>query len=119
MLAAAGGAAARAAASAVGTAGASTAASPPTVLSLPSVTGVAEVGRTLTAANGSWGGTQPLTYSYQWRRCGRGGASCVNLAGATSQTYVLVSADLSHRMRVRVTAANRAGPGSAGPPPDP
>ena len=113
MLAAAAGAAATAVASAVGIAGASTAASPPTVLSLPSVTGVAEVGRTLTAANGSWGGTQPLTYSYQWRRCGRGGASCVNLAGATAQTYVLVSADLSHRMRVRVTAANSAGSSSA------
>ena len=57
MLAAAAGAAAMAVVSAVGIAGASTAANPPTVQSLPAVTGVAEVGQTLTAANGTWGGS--------------------------------------------------------------
>jgi hypothetical protein len=113
MLAAALGAAATAVASAVGIAGASTAATPPTVRSMPAITGVAEVGRTLTAENGSWGGTEPFTFTYQWRRCGRGGASCVALAGATAQTYVLVSADRGHRMRVRVTATNSAGSSSA------
>ena len=113
MLAAASGAAAMAIASAVGIAGASTTANPPTVRTLPSITGVPEVGRTLTAQNGSWGGTEPLTYAYHWRRCGRGGGSCVDLPGATSQTYVLVSADQGHRMRVRVTATNSAGSSSA------
>jgi len=113
MLAAAAGAAAMAVASAVGIAGASTAANPPTVRSLPSVAGQAVVGRTLTARNGSWGGTKPLTYSYQWRRCGPGGGNCADLTGATAQTYVLVSADQAHRMRVRVTVANSAGSSSA------
>jgi hypothetical protein len=113
MLAAAAGAAAMAVASAVGIAGASTAANPPTVQSLPAVTGVAAVGQTLTAAHGTWGGTQPLTFAYQWRRCGRGGSSCLNIVGATKQTYVLVAADRSHRMRVRVTATNSAGSSSA------
>ena len=113
MLAAAAGAATMAVASAVGIAGASTAANPPTVRSLPAVTGVAEVGRTLTAANGTWGGTEPLTFTYQWRRCGRAAVSCVNIAGATAQTYVLVSADRGRRMRVRVTATNSAGSASA------
>ena len=113
MLAAAAGAAAMAVASAVGIAGASTAANPPTVRSLPSVAGEAVVGRTLTARNGRWGGTKPLTYSYQWRRCGPGGGNCADLTGATAQTYVLVSADQGHRMRVRVTVANSAGSSSA------
>ena len=113
MVAAAAGAAAMAVASAVGIAGASTAASPPTVRALPTVTGTAEVGQTLTAQNGSWGGTEPLTFAYHWRRCGKGGSSCVDLPGATSQTYVLVSADRGHRMRVRVTATNSAGSSSA------
>jgi hypothetical protein len=113
MFAAAAGAAAMAVASAVGIAGASTAANPPTVQSLPAVTGVTEVGQTLTAANGTWGGTQPLTFTYQWRRCGRAGVSCINIAGATKQTYVLVAADRGKRMRVRVTATNSAGSSSA------
>ena len=113
MLAAAAGAAAMAVASAVGIAGASTAANPPTVRSLPFIAGQAVVGRTVTARNGSWGGTKPLTYTYQWRRCGAGGGNCVDLAGATSQTYVLVSADQGHRMRVRVTVTNSAGSSSA------
>ena len=113
MVAAVAGAAAMAIASAVGIAGASTAADPPTVRSLPSATGTAQVGRTLTARNGDWGGTRPLTYSYLWRRCGTGGANCADVSGATSKTYVLASADLGHRMRVRVTAANSAGSSSA------
>ena len=113
MLAAAAGAGAMAIASAVGIAGASTAANPPSVRSLPSVTGTAQVGGTLTAQNGDWAGTQPLSYAYQWRRCGRGGASCVNVPGATAQTYTLVSADRGHRMRVHVTASNSAGSSSA------
>ena len=117
MLAAAAGAAAMAVVSAVGIAGASTAADPPTVRSLPAVTGEAEVGRTLTAANGTWGGTEPLTFTYQWRRCGRAGSNCAAIARATAQTYVLAAADRGHRMRVRVTATNSVGSRSAVSPP--
>ena len=113
MLAATAGAAAMAVASAVGIAGASTAANPPTVRSLPYVAGSAVVGRTVAVRNGSWGGTKPLTYSYQWLRCGSGGSSCADLADAKSQTYVLVSDDQGHRMRVRVTVTNSAGSSSA------
>jgi hypothetical protein len=113
MLAAAAGAAAMAVASAVGIAGASTAANPPSVQTLPYVAGQAVVGRTLTVRNGRWGGTKPLTFAYQWLRCGSGGANCVDVAGQTAQTYVLVSADLGHRMRARVTVTNSAGSSSA------
>src|SRR3954454_14538837 len=38
----------------------------------PAITGTPAQGQTLTASTGSWSGTQPLTYTYQWRRCGAG-----------------------------------------------
>src|SRR5919199_5442604 len=101
-------------ASAAGFAGASTAANPPSVRSLPYVTGAAQAGRTLTARNGDWAGTRPLRFAYQWRRCEAGGGSCVDVAGATARTYVLAADDVGHRLRVRVTATNEAGPSSAG-----
>jgi hypothetical protein len=113
VLAAAAGVASMAVASAVGIAGASTAANPPTVQIRPSVAGQAVVGRTLTVRNGRWGGTKPLTFAYQWLRCGIGGADCVDVAGQTAQTYVLVSDDQGRRMRVRVTVTNSAGSSSA------
>jgi len=113
IMAAVAGAAAMAIASAVGIAGASTAVDPPTVRSLPYVTGTAQAGRTLTARNGDWAGTKPLTFAYLWRRCGSGGGNCADVSGATSQTYVLTSADAGHRMRVRMTATNSAGSSSA------
>src|SRR4051794_25465829 len=38
----------------------------------PAVSGTPAVGSTLSASTGSWTGTAPITYSYQWRRCGVG-----------------------------------------------
>ena len=54
----------------------------------------------LTAAAGSWTGTQPISYGYQWRRCDSAGANCVDIAGATGQTYTLASADVGSTARV-------------------
>jgi hypothetical protein len=113
MLAAALGAAATAVASAVGITGASTAANPPTVRNLPYVSGTAVVGRTLVVRNGQWSGTKPLTFAYQWLRCASDGTSCVDVAGQTAQSYVLVADDQGHRMRARVTVTNSAGSSSA------
>jgi hypothetical protein len=97
----------------VGIAGATTAADPPTVRAVPSIAGDAREGSTLTARNGEWSGTQPITYTYQWRRCGTGGGNCADVAGATSKTYVLVASDVDHRIRVVVRASNSAGSSSA------
>ena len=47
----------------IGTAPVSTTSAPPTV------GGVVKVGRTLTAAKGTWTGTPTPTYAYQWYRC--------------------------------------------------
>ena len=42
----------------------------------PTISGTAQVGQSLTAGPGSWTGTQPITFAYQWQRCDAGGAAC-------------------------------------------
>lgn len=72
-----------------------------------------QVGQTLTATTGTWTGTQPMTFTYQWLRCNSGGQQCVALPGATAQTYTVVAGDLNNTLRVRVTARNASGTGTA------
>ena len=79
----------------------------------PTISGTVRQGEVLTADQGSWSGTQPMTFAYQWRRCDTNGASCANIIGATGQTYTLTSADVGNRLRVRVRASNSAGSGTA------
>jgi Polysaccharide lyase len=86
---------------------------PPSNETLPTVSGTAQQGQTLTASTGSWSGTTPMTYSYTWQRCGAGGASCAPIAGATSASYVLAAADVGSTLRVSVTASNSAGSATA------
>ena len=80
--------------------------------SAPTVSGTARDGQTLTAGDGSWSGTPPFTFAYQWERCNGAGAACVDVPGATSNTYLLGPGDVGSRMRVRVTPSNAAGPGA-------
>jgi hypothetical protein len=94
------------------TAGASTQ-SAPTSTSPPTITGTAQEGQTLKADPGTWSGSTPIDYSYQWRRCGTGGANCSNIKNATDNIYTLASADVGHRLRVLVTAVNNDGAGTA------
>src|SRR5439155_170693 len=77
------------------------------------ISGTEQDGQTLSASDGSWTGTAPINYTYQWRRCDSDGTNCADLAGATNATHDLVSADVSHALRVVVTATNVAGSDSA------
>jgi large repetitive protein len=90
-----------------------TAAAAPQNTAEPQITGTATVGSTLTATNGTWSGSTPITYTYAWERCATNGASCAAISGATSQTYVAASADAAHTLRVVVTATNAAGSAQA------
>jgi hypothetical protein len=81
----------------------------PVVGTHPSISGTTQQGQTLTGNAGSWSGTQPITLSYQWQRCDVNGNSCANVGGATHTTYVLTSADVGHKMRFHVHAANNRG----------
>ncbi len=68
----------------------------------------------MTATDGSWTGSQPITLTYQWLRCSSPSIStCVPIAGATAKPYVVAQADLGLRLRVRVTASNAAGSATA------
>jgi hypothetical protein len=84
----------------------------PVNTALPTISGTAAVGQTLTASNGTWSNA-PTSFAYQWLRCNGGGNSCVSVANGTQKTYTLVGADAGHTMRVRVTATNADGSASA------
>lgn len=87
-----------------------TAATAPSSGALPAITGARppSVGRTLTADRGTWGGTTPITYAYQWQLCDSGGNNCNNISD-TGTTYVVTSNDVGKTLRVEVTATNVAG----------
>jgi hypothetical protein len=85
----------------------------PANTALPTVSGNAQQGGTLTASTGSWSGTAPMSYGYQWQRCDGAGTSCASIVGATASTLVLGSADINKRVRVAVTASNGGGSSTA------
>jgi hypothetical protein len=81
----------------------------------PTISGEAVVGSELTANNGTWTGTEPIEFTYRWRRCNSAGQSCVDLSGgvANDRTYTVRNADVNFTLRVRVTARNSDGSDSA------
>jgi Ig domain of plant-specific actin-binding protein len=82
----------------------------PKSTSLPTISGTAQVGQTLTASTGGWTYQSTPTYTYQWLGCDSGGNNCSNLGGATStNSYVVQNGDSGHRIRVTVTAHNAQG----------
>ena len=98
---------------AVATAASSKATVAPTNSSPPSISGNANVGSTLTANPGTWEGSTPLSFQYQWQICGSTGGSCHTITGATSATYVPQSADQGNTIRVSVIASNSDGSATA------
>ena len=68
----------------------------------PVVSGTATVGSTLSCSQGTWTNS-PTGYTYQWQRNG------VDTSGATSASYVTVTADGGTSVSCRVTASNAAG----------
>jgi hypothetical protein len=75
----------------------------------PTISGSPVVGQTQTADPGTWSGTQPITFSYQWRSCNRNGGGCSSISGATAKTYVAKQSDVGRTLRARVTARNSIG----------
>ncbi|TIX73395.1 MAG: hypothetical protein E5V25_05390 [Mesorhizobium sp.] len=87
--------------------GATPPAAPPVNTVLPAITGNPWVGQTLSVSDGTWTGTAPITFAYQWKRNG------ANIVGATNSTYALVSGDLGATITCTVTATNAAGSAGA------
>ena len=78
----------------------------PANTALPTISGTAQVGDTLTASTGTWTNS-PTSYSYQWNA---GGTA---ISGATSSTYTLISGEVGNTITVTVTATNSSGSTSA------
>ena len=81
---------------------------PPANASLPVVSGTAAANQLLSSSAGTWTG-DPTGYSYQWQRCAADGSGCAAIAGATSSTYRLTSADGGSTIRAAVSATNGTG----------
>jgi hypothetical protein len=70
------------------------------------------VGHLLFASQGTWTGTFPISFSYQWKRCDPSdpvNGPCVDIPGATSSFYTPGAADYGFRLRVAVSATNPDG----------
>lgn len=69
----------------------------------PVISGTNTFGSTLTTTNGTFTGTAPLTYTYQWLR---GGSP---ISGETAQTYVIGASDSLAAITCEVKATNTYG----------
>ena len=79
----------------------------------PQITGKAQVGVTLKTDNGTWAGTTPLTFTYQWRICNENGGACRDITGATGNEYTVRADDVGNTLRAQVTAKNADGTDTA------
>jgi hypothetical protein len=85
----------------------------PTAKALPSITGTAREGDTLTAVEGAWEDGNNLTFAYQWQRCDAAGANCADIAAAATKAYIAQSADVGRKLRVQVAATDTDGSSQA------
>lgn len=76
----------------------------------PAVTGTATAGQTLTTTDGTWTGSAPITYTYQWQY---NDGTWNNIAGQTASTYQIQSVYVGDTIRCVVTGTNALGNSSA------
>jgi hypothetical protein len=79
-----------------------------TNFSLPTITGSAVEGQTLSEGHARWS-TPPAAYAYQWQRCNSAGSDCNSIPKARAQTYLLTAADVGFTIRVAEDARNAEG----------
>lgn len=79
----------------------------------PTITGKAAQGEGLTVKEGTWAGTQPIVFEYQWLRCNDAGGNCVNIPSATAKLYTVAAADVNRTIRASVSASNNQGKSTA------
>jgi hypothetical protein len=84
----------------------------PALTAPPSVGSVIRQGKKLTAAAGTWKGSE-ITYAYQWYRCDPAGAHCKSIHGSTKPTYTQVGKDVGNTIGLTVHATNPTGTSTA------
>jgi hypothetical protein len=87
------------------------AAAPPHADAAPAITGDAVAGGLLWASTGTWTGTGPISFTYQWQSCDPVDMTCQDVDGPnTTQDHLrLKAASIGSKVRVVVTAHNQAG----------
>jgi hypothetical protein len=85
----------------------------PANTSPPTISGTPQVGQTLTAGPGTWTGTPPPRFAYQWQRCDPSAANCVAIPLATAQAYAVNASDVGWAIRVAAAATNTVGSSTA------
>jgi hypothetical protein len=75
----------------------------------PTISGGIEVGSVLSTTDGTWFGSQPITFTYQWRICKPDGSDCNSIPGATGNTYTLQPSDYGSTIRIMIRGRNGAG----------
>jgi hypothetical protein len=79
----------------------------PVNTALPTVSGIAVVGETLSANAGTWSGNPHATFTYAWASAG------TPVPGATTSSYAVLVGDVGNNITVAVTGANSQGQSSA------
>ena len=87
--------------------------SAPVITGVPTISGVAKVGQTLTATAASSSGVPTPIDSFQWQRSDNGTTGWADISGATNTTYTAVTADENKYLRVVQTSTNVAGSDTA------
>ena len=85
----------------------------PTNQNPPQINGTPQVGQTLTATNGTWSGTAPISFTYQWSRCDATGKNCKDISGENNNTYSVLQADVGSTLIVTVGGIERRRQGLA------
>ncbi|HEX4463958.1 MAG TPA: LamG-like jellyroll fold domain-containing protein [Solirubrobacterales bacterium] len=86
----------------------------PSISQPPTISGgIQRPGFEFEATPGSWYGSGPLEFAYQWQRCDLFGSSCEDLEGEIGKTYLSTTADIRHLVRAVVTATGPLGSESA------
>lgn len=80
---------------------------PPVNTVAPVISGTTTLNSLLSCTTGTWTGTAPITYTYQWRRNGN------IIVGATSSLYTIQVADSGAAITCQVTATNIVGSAAA------
>jgi hypothetical protein len=85
----------------------------PSPVVAPTISGSPVIGAVLTANNGTWSGTSPITYSYEWVDCFPGTAPSLNTCKLASNgsgaAYTVTTNDVGYSLAVIVTATNSFG----------
>lgn len=80
---------------------------------VPSVSGEARQGATLTVDDGTWTPAGAVTLARRWQRCAADGTGCTDISAATGASYVLGADDVGKRVRGVVTGTTADGDASA------